>query len=56
MPKQSPLTLVPADRTMPAIDVTPPTPGALAGLITVLAAIVARECATAPPEQKKEAA
>ncbi len=56
MSKPRPLTVPPAERTMPAIDVTPPTPGALAGLIAVLAAIVVRECATATPEQKKEAA
>lgn len=38
------------------LDITPATPGALSGLIAVLAAIVARECATVTSEQEKEAA
>lgn len=44
------------DRTI-ALDITPPTPDALAGLIAILAQIVARECSTAParPEQETNA-
>ena len=53
MAKQQLLTTSSPERTI-ELEIVPPTPGALSGLIAVLAAIVARECATS--EQEKDAA